>query len=373
MSVAVYFPNNDLVPIGAPFQIFSIPVQLTANENIRRTNNFFNSAVATTMNRNISTSQVQIQIQQRIMEKSFNVNNCMIPSCNNNANNANKIFWPNDKLFKQNAQWSVKELSILQNCLEKGIYKPKEIGSVIRSHSKGTCKSVSQVQMKISHLKKDAGRNTGKPLSTDDIPFLLKVLNDLLSCGGDKRRKKSKQFMQNLKEYSINNNVKSEGDSEMSPVSSPASSPMASRVNSPVNTPPVLGDKNGDSNCSLSDQDSDINSEIDSDNDCPKKPMSPRCLKNEFNKVATPVPIKVEKRCHRTTGSTDSVIFTDEDCQFISILENDLLQHNVPQCAFQSQSQSQSQPHPPVPNVVNHTPETYMNNLMNQEIDNWLM
>jgi len=214
----------------------------------------------------------------------------------------------------------------------------------------------------------------------------LKVLNDLLSCGGDKRRKKSKQFMQNLKEYSINNNVKSEGDSEMSPVSSPASSPMASRVNSPVNTPPALGDKNGDSNSSLSDQDSDINSEIDSDNDCPKKPMSPRCLKHEFNKVATPVPIKVEKRCdvntHRTTGSMHPVIFTDEDCQFISILENDLLQHNVTQCAFQpqsqlqSQAQAQSQPlsqQPPVPNIVNHNPETYMNNLMNQEIDNWLM
>jgi len=101
--------------------------------------------------------------------------------------------WCNEKLFKQNAQWSVKELDVLKQCLQKGYYKPKDIGAIMKS--KGLFKSVSQVQMKISHLKKDAGRNTGKPLSNDDIPHLIKVLHELLDCGGDKRRKKAKRIL----------------------------------------------------------------------------------------------------------------------------------------------------------------------------------
>jgi len=58
-------------------------------------------------------------------------------------------------------------------------------------------KSGAQIQMKISHLKKDAGRNNGKPLSSEDIPYLINVLNELLDCGGDKRRIEARSSFNN--------------------------------------------------------------------------------------------------------------------------------------------------------------------------------
>jgi len=111
----------------------------------------------------------------------------------------------NDKLFKQNAQWSVKELYVLQACLKNNLFKPKEISIIM--NNKGLNKTGSQIQMKISHLKKDAGRNNGKPLCAKDIPFLINVLNELLSCGGDKRRKRSKKFMQQFNESKMMNDI----------------------------------------------------------------------------------------------------------------------------------------------------------------------
>jgi len=198
----------------------------------------------------------------------------------------------------------------------------------------------------------------------------LKVLNDLLSCGGDKRRKKSKQFLQNLKGYSAHfNYMRNEADSsDVSPVSSPTSSPInrpisplnrpVSPVNSPINSP-LTFHHNVDSNSSCSDMDSDISSEVDSDIDSPKNNNIKTQIKVEQ------VVVKSEKQC----STLEPLIFTDEESQYISILENDLLQSNTTTPHNVDNTSNVQQVH----QTQNNNTETYMNSLMNQEIDNWLM